>query len=740
MYTVCLTPRMWAQRTWHRCCWGWIIWVGKTALKALWQLTSTLVWLSSLWILHQQYINYQVTTRVTTFGTLSTTLHWGIQINKVIQPYMSWRVASSRLSCKLLNFTRLSSMAWTYQTMSWWTCFGKIEKESTCTSCTTTWSCCCECRSYSGFNVSKWPPCDLKFDRIRFLRSIWPWRRNIDKNKYGMQSRRLLQSRLLPDLWIRSARWVTTQGIRVPTPNNGHASELTTLRSLGKCSWSLGALHGVQPTSPVCAEEGKHQRLYTKVENPVMIQKMLQRLQPMMGGYRHNQTICAAMVKLIEAEEVLQTHIESATAAAQEFVSAFPSTKPSSKKATSSTPASSPANQWSVVDDQHAQDGGYMDPNVNNANEAEMSWRMPPLPRMSRLLSVSSFLRMSTPLSSSRCQRMPRFLSMTWTSARPMNWIIAWRRRWRFWLQLCSRLLQLWWLPLHLMIEMDFGKSHVLLTLGSPRRRRCKAWIRGASTCRLGMIYIDAKPGTIFVLYDDNIDLDVYGGLCPALFGVNGQASTMLVLNDKNFLNLIVDENGDFFGLLMNFLLRPWKKTLMCWSTTSGLIHVLDGSRNLFLQYKLFLKTWARLVGLPYRWMSLWHGGFTAELFAEEVVGENKRWTFSQPISLQSLPRWTLSWTHWGSWNSEVKLLSLGKADRFPSTTTAHELPGDCWRWGHWPLCGPCWWWSWRNCCWRRTSCTKPSWWTSQCCRTWTLESQIDALPQGGWSLFKPQP
>ena len=47
-----------------------------------------------------------------------------------------------------------------------------------------------------------------------------------------------------------------TQGTLVPTPNNGHASELTTLAS-GERSWSLGALRCVQLSS--VPKEGKSQ-------------------------------------------------------------------------------------------------------------------------------------------------------------------------------------------------------------------------------------------------------------------------------------------------------------------------------------------------------------------------------------------------------------------------------------------------------------------------------------------------
>ena len=90
--------------------------------------------------------------------------------------------------------------------------------------------------------------------------------------------------------------------------------------------------------------------------------------------------------------------------------------------------------------------------------------------------------------------------------------------------------------------------------------------------------------------YDGNIDLDVYGGLFLAHFGANGQASTTLDLSGNNFLKIIDDVNGDFFGMLMNFSPRPWRMTLNCWFTTSGLILALVGNKNRFWQYKHFLK------------------------------------------------------------------------------------------------------------------------------------------------------
>ena len=61
------------------------------------------------------------------------------------------------------------------------------------------------------------------------------------------------------------------------------------------------------------------------------------------------------------------------------------------------------------------------------------------------------------------------------------------------------------------------------------------------------------RPGIIYVHYDGNIDLDVYGGLFLAHSGANGQASTMLDRSGNNFLKIIDDVNGDFSGMLMNF-------------------------------------------------------------------------------------------------------------------------------------------------------------------------------------------
>ena len=82
-----------------------------------------------------------------------------------------------------------------------------------------------------------------------------------------------------------------------------------------------------------------------------MILRMLNRLQPMMGEFKPNQQICAAMVKLIEAEEVLATSISSVVEA-QSATSAYPTAKASPSRSPSTMSPSSLATHWSVVDQQ----------------------------------------------------------------------------------------------------------------------------------------------------------------------------------------------------------------------------------------------------------------------------------------------------------------------------------------------------------------------------------------------------
>ena len=97
-----------------------------------------------------------------------------------------------------------------------------------------------------------------------------------------------------------------------------------------------------------------------------MIQRMLQRLRPMMSGYKPNQQICLAMVKLIEAEEVLAININQVVDA-QAFNSAFTATKSSPKKSSPSTMSpSSPSTRWSMVGDANKPNMGYHEQNVNN--------------------------------------------------------------------------------------------------------------------------------------------------------------------------------------------------------------------------------------------------------------------------------------------------------------------------------------------------------------------------------------
>ena len=129
-------------------------------------------------------------------------------------------------------------------------------------------------------------------------------------------------------------------------------------------------------------------------------------------------------------------------------------------------------------------------------------------------------------------------------------------------------------------------KAHGLLTPGFRRQLRCKACNQGASICNPALTCIAGKPRIVYVNYDDVTGHDVSGPY-RAHFGANGQASTILVLSVNNCWKIIDDENGDFFGLLMSFCPRPWKKILTCWSTTNGLALVLDGNKNRYLRSNL---------------------------------------------------------------------------------------------------------------------------------------------------------
>ena len=75
-----------------------------------------------------------------------------------------------------------------------------------------------------------------------------------------------------------------------------------------QCSRPVGALRSVQLEAPVHAQEGKPLRCNQSGE-PCHGEAHVDRLQPLMGDCRPTQQICLAMIKLIEAEEVLQVTI-----------------------------------------------------------------------------------------------------------------------------------------------------------------------------------------------------------------------------------------------------------------------------------------------------------------------------------------------------------------------------------------------------------------------------------------------
>ena len=117
-----------------------------------------------------------------------------------------------------------------------------------------------------------------------------------------------------------------------------------------------GNAHGQWVHCAVCnlrlqytPKKGSHSGA-TKVENPAMVKRMLDRLQPLMGDCRPTQQICLAMIKLIEAEEVLQVTInyEKDKHATMGYAKAKASPSRSSPSTTS------PASQWSVVENPEA--------------------------------------------------------------------------------------------------------------------------------------------------------------------------------------------------------------------------------------------------------------------------------------------------------------------------------------------------------------------------------------------------
>ena len=63
----------------------------------------------------------------------------------------------------------------------------------------------------------------------------------------------------------------------------------------------------------------------------------------------------------------------------------------------------------------------------------------------------------------------------------------------------------------------------------------------------------------------------------------------MPLQNVDNFWSTTDDENGDFYGKLINSSLKPRMMIRRSWSTLNGHILASDGVKNLFLPYKHFL-------------------------------------------------------------------------------------------------------------------------------------------------------
>ena len=117
-----------------------------------------------------------------------------------------------------------------------------------------------------------------------------------------------------------------------------------------------GNAHGQWVHCAVCnlrlqytPKKGSHSGT-TKVENPAMVKRMLDRLQPLMGDCRPTQQICLAMIKLIEAEEVLQVTINYEKD--KHATTGYAKAKASPSRSSPST--TSPASQWSVVENPEA--------------------------------------------------------------------------------------------------------------------------------------------------------------------------------------------------------------------------------------------------------------------------------------------------------------------------------------------------------------------------------------------------
>ena len=104
---------------------------------------------------------------------------------------------------------------------------------------------------------------------------------------------------------------------------------------------------------------------------------------------------------------------------------------------------------------------------------------------------------------------------------------------------------------------MDFGRLLVHRIHGFLKLLIDKDFDLDASTFKLAMTSTARRPGIIFELYADDIVLDVFGFRCLVRFGALGLRSTMLDLNDNNFLKIIDDVNDESYGMFMSFCLRP---------------------------------------------------------------------------------------------------------------------------------------------------------------------------------------
>ena len=85
---------------------------------------------------------------------------------------------------------------------------------------------------------------------------------------------------------------------------------------------------------------GSHSQT-TKTDMPEMVRRTL---QPLMEGSKPTATICLAMQKKIDAEEILRTHIKN-----HKMIRPSPTTRPAKTRTKASTRSSSPATSWDEV-------------------------------------------------------------------------------------------------------------------------------------------------------------------------------------------------------------------------------------------------------------------------------------------------------------------------------------------------------------------------------------------------------